>query len=1285
LIIAPFKRKVLKITAYVLGSLLLLATAFHFWFINHAEGLIEDMVQSQSKGKLRLHVKKFRFDWFSYDMQLRNAVFYSTDTTEATTGYQFSVDRINIRIKEILPLVLEKKILIDSLRLINPNIQVTKLRASKDTSTGPEKSFSLPQEMGRVYNSIQDALAVLQVNRFQIDNGRFTLSNKIQTDELPVTITNIHFYLDNLQVDTTELTGTQKILFSDNVALQTHDQDIFFPDGRHRLSFSNFRINIAKKIVEFDSCTMAASKGDSARSSFKIFFDKLRLTNIDFDTLYQKEVIKADSVYCINPQFRLDIELAKKGAPKKSGPTLNELIQQLTGDLHLAFVVVENGSFDINTVREGDGRPSSFTSNHNNFEVQGLRVQKDAPRPLTVKSFAMAIRNYENFLRDSTSSMQFDSILFFNNNIYLSNFALKQKRGKKTTNSFDMPQFVLSGLSWDDLVFERRLTAEKASLYNPVIDYTPKSKGKNKQDIFESLEEIGNLIQLNQLDVSNGHINIHFRGGGRMQLQNASMSLLGKDLVEAKGTASIQQSVTSLRFKKGSYRAGNLVALMEDVDFTGKSGQLKAGKVTITDKRKNLSIDAKHVSFNKMTIDKRSYVTEIDGMQWQEADIDMKVIRGNKAAPGLVLKNIHGRNSKLNIVAGSSSIKAFFENLSADEFIPKKGSPKLTNLRTNGRDLSFAGNDRNLKIARFNFADDASSTMEGIRFSSHTIADSINAELPSLSFVPDLQSMLRGNIVADNVVLNRPKINLQRFPSTVGGATTDKSNSKTPVAIGRLRLIQPEIYFAQTGHNGVTTIEWRGKDQTDNSFDLVNFRIDPGSLISADQLSIALRDFSITTAGRSFDAGKGNINARINKFHMAANETGEWDWNGTLTNLKANDFKVDSVGKNAGTLELRTASINDLSVGTNNITSFRELVKDNKTFRINELSGHYEDAQKHFYWDNINYDKNSKTFSLDSFSYRPAIDKDTFLARQNSQVDYLTLQTGAVAVGPFDIESYLRDTVVNAGTAVIDRVFLTSYRDKRLPFTAGIIKPLPVALLKKIPVKISVDTIKLLNSNIEYSEVNAKNGKTGIVTINNLEGNIYPVKNYEFGETDSMMIAASGRLMDSVKIQLYVKESYTDSLYGFLMNANIGPADAKVLNEILIPLASAKLESGYVDTMSMRVVGREYLSLGDMKLFYHDLKIKLLNPKNQQKTSLVRGFASFLANTLIKNKNESRTGKVFFERDRSRSTLHYLVKITFSGVASSVGIRNNKKVLRKYKKQLRKRNLPPIDNDYYYR
>jgi len=197
-------RKFLKITAYFLGVLLVLMTAFHFWFIYHAEGLVEDLVSFQSKNTLALKVDKFKFNWFTYRMELRNPVFYSTSLT-ASTSYQFRIKKMDIRVRAILPLLFEKKILIDSLHLDNPDIIVTKLRVNtKDTTAPADTSVSLTQEMGRIYNSIQDALSVLDVNSFQIDKGKFSLINRINLSESPVVITNIHLHLDNLTIDSTE-------------------------------------------------------------------------------------------------------------------------------------------------------------------------------------------------------------------------------------------------------------------------------------------------------------------------------------------------------------------------------------------------------------------------------------------------------------------------------------------------------------------------------------------------------------------------------------------------------------------------------------------------------------------------------------------------------------------------------------------------------------------------------------------------------------------------------------------------------------------------------------------------------------------------------------------------------------------------------------------------------------------------------------------------------------------------------------------------------------------------
>ena len=97
-----------------------------------------------------------------------------------------------------------------------------------------------------------------------------------------------------------------------------------------------------------------------------------------------------------------------------------------------------------------------------------------------------------------------------------------------------------------------------------------------------------------------------------------------------------------------------------------------------------------------------------------------------------------------------------------------------------------------------------------------------------------------------------------------------------------------------------------------------------------------------------------------------------------------------------------------------------------------------------------------------------------------------------------------------------------------------------------------------------------------------------------------------------------------------------------------------------------------------MKLYYHDLKLEILKKGTEKK----QGFFSFFANSfLIRNKNKDRLANNFFIRNRERSPLNYLYRILISGVNSAIGVKSNKKLIRKYKKELRQRNLPPVDYD----
>lgn len=1240
-------------------------TAFHFWFVNHSGRLLEDMVSAQSNGKVKLKVDRFKFDWFSYRMELRKANFYSTDTT-AATSYQFSVARIKVKVKEILPLVFDKRILIDSIQLINPDIVVTRLRSLKDSTNESDTSMSIPQEMGRIYNSIQDALRVLQVDRFQIDKGRFSLVNKIRPKIPPVVITDINFRLENLQVDTTEKANKEKILFSDNVALHTSNQSIVFPDGRHLLSFKNFRINIENRLAEFDSCTVMATRGDSTNNSFSIFFDKLQMTSIDFSTLYHDEIIKADSVYCINPRFKLNVNISRRSDTAKSTPRLDELVRQLTGNMQLAFVVVENGSFDINTMR--NGQLSSFTSDKNNFELQGLQIRKYGARPLTVEKFVMAIRNYENFLGDSSYAMQFDSILINDNRISLSNFKFQDLEDGRPVNTLSMPQFELQGLSWDDLVFNKRLAANKVNLYRPVINYTVGQKRYKSKDIFQTLAGIGSFMQLENLAITDGQVNLFFKNDIQLKLENANINVLGRRLVGSRKINNIQNSVTALHFKKGIFKMKQLVADMADVSFTGNpSNHLHASSIHIRNKSE-LDVLVKDASIRSMIINDDLQHTEIGGIDWKQADIKLFTFpqQNKDNSTAFKLSGIKGTNTRVSIEDSSGQLSVYLKNIQTDQLSTGAGNKLLlTGLATIGNKLNISRGDETLQVGQFDLADKRASVLEDILYLKKSGTDSIKVIIPTVRTTPDINNIIDGKLYAEDVHIINPFVSIYAVKQP---ATASPKSTKWPeTKVGNLIIEQPILEFNKKNGAGSSGLKWNGNGKV---LELTNLFINNQSLpeISAAALKLSLHQFLYSTAqGRMIDAGKGKLEVDIEKIRVQQNDVGGWDWSGFIKDLDTRNIVVDSLGKNDGRLFIEKGKLKNLSISSANLLSLHAMLKSNISSRLQEITGSYQNNKSRFDWYNITYDKSERYFTMDSFVYHPTVSRDEFIQNEPYQADYIVAKTGAVAIGPFDIDRYGKDSVLEMGVVNINDAMFSDYRDKRKPQEPGVVRLLPANLIKKIPVRLLIDTLNLNNARVEYEEVNEKTGSAGKITVDDLNGRVTQIRNYNLGNRDSLHVKATGYIENKLFTRLSVKESYTDSLGGFLMTVKMDSTDLTVLNPVLKPLALAELKSGYLDSMYMYVVGREEMAYGKMDMAYHDLKVRII--RNDEKKSVFRGIITFFANSLIKNNNTDRQGTVFFKRLRNRSAVNYLVKITLSGVSSSIGIKKSDRSARKNKQQ----------------
>lgn len=1207
-------------------------------------------------------------------MELENAHFYSTDTATSNTAYDLVVQKVKLSVKGVLPFLIDKQLLIDSLSLIKPAITVTQLRSKQGNSDTSGAPLSIPQEMGKVYNSIQEALDVLDVRMFYMENAAFTLLNNTTPKEIPLHITNINLRLNNIFVSGRDSLSSKKILFSDNLTVTTHKQNIHFPDGRHILSFKNFQLDVQNKMVEFDDCTIEATESDNKKSTFAVFFEKLKLTNLNFDSLYHKEIIQADSVYCTRPTFKLDITLPGN-KDSASAPQIDKLIQQLTGDIALKNVIIKDGSFDIRTER--NGVPNTFTSEHNNFELKGLKILQHAPKPIAIEQFNMGIRNFENFLKDSTYSIQFDSILFYNNQINLNKFVYHELKNNKPLNTISMDRFSLDGLSWDHLVLERVVKAANVTLVNPVIQYTLLPQKKyNNNSIYETLAGLGKQMQLQQLHVKNGQIEVILPDKSKFNLYGANFSILGEKLVQSTRIADIQEALQTVYFTRGVYKNGNTSIQLQDIRFSGTDNKLLAKTVTYQDKS-GTHITAGNVSIDAFSFDEKLYNIVINQLSWSNASASIinNAAQQDKAINRFTIQQVNGNNTQLNMVNKGSAIKAYLDKISCSR-IANTGQQNglvINGLVTSGKDLSLSTDDQKLVIGLFDIKDRQASTIRNISFSGISPDDSLLVSIPEIKLNPDINAILAQTNTASDIVITDPVLRYYRKKEDNDLSVHPKIKFPA-IRVNNLQINNPQVHYYTVTENGATSITWQDKEAK-SKIHLQYIRSSDGQTIEIGNSNLTAQGIAVLTANKHLlKSDNGSFAIELDNTLLTATETGSIEWETHLKHFTANKLVFDSLQENkTGSLVINKARLSNITIKPLYLLRPYDLISNNADFSLSEVTGSYQNDLNRFNWYNLRYRKSNSSFTIDSFAYSPLMSRDEFVKQLQYQADYLQTKTKSIHIGPFNWDQYIKDSSFNVGSIVINDGYISTFRDKRIPRHEGAVKPLPVGRLKSIPIKLSVDSITLQNSLVQYEEINEKTNSVGRINVNRLNSKIYNAGNYDHTATDSLYIYAHADLENVIATDLYVAQSYLDSNSGFYMTVDMGEADLTSINPILASLASAKFKSGKIDSLKMQVTGNDDYAYGTMDMKYKDIRIQLFKNGDETNKNVLTRVISFVANTfVIKRNNKNRTAIVFFERLKDRSSINYLVKTTLNGVINSTGATSKSKQRKKYKRALKK-------------
>jgi hypothetical protein len=550
------------------GALIIIILALQLWYVHTAHSVLKEYISEQSHGKIRLELSQLDLNLLSKRLQIKEADLVSTDSLNEPISYHVTFKQLSLKVGSVWKLLFQKKLLLDSIKLNDPVIQVIQWR--KDTAQVAIKDeLSIPQEMGKFYNSLLSALDEFSVGRVIIDNAKISLINKMKPGSEPVTVSNIFF---DLRRSATRK-GNKYIYLKNKqaVELKTSYQNIAL-GGRHSLSFKSFHLQLFRERIDLDSCTVTAISTDRSKSSYKIFFKKLSLTGVDFNAMSAKNVIKADSVFCDNPMFDINLHRSEAVKKKTQIPDADEIIRELTGNLNLAFVGVRNAGihFDI----YGRTKRSFFNSNKDNFQINGFRVNPDSSHPVSIDRFDMTLRDYHLSNEDSSSTFSFDSLHFLNSKVAMNNFAIRSRPGtNKIRNEIDIivPYFELSQLDWYQLIFEQNMVAREAVLNNPIINFKRRKAGGGgkKLNIFAALQNLDSVVALDNVTVVNGKMNMQFGPATSFNLQDLNFNVYSNKLLRSTDKEDLRSAVKHLSFSKGVLQLKDVTAQLQNARLTG--------------------------------------------------------------------------------------------------------------------------------------------------------------------------------------------------------------------------------------------------------------------------------------------------------------------------------------------------------------------------------------------------------------------------------------------------------------------------------------------------------------------------------------------------------------------------------------------------------------------------------------------------------------------------------------------------------------------------------------------
>ncbi|MEO6812924.1 MAG: hypothetical protein ABI172_03290 [Ginsengibacter sp.] len=330
---------------------------------------------------------------------------------------------------------------------------------------------------------------------------------------------------------------------------------------------------------------------------------------------------------------------------------------------------------------------------------------------------------------------------------------------------------------------------------------------------------------------------------------------------------------------------------------------------------------------------------------------------------------------------------------------------------------------------------------------------------------------------------------------------------------------------------------------------------------------------------------------------------------------------------------------------------------------VSKFSINSKDKMYHFYFSGIVLNSLQKQLKISTFSINPFLSEAKFADKAHFQKDRYDIKMGGISLRGITMEDLLDNKIV-ASELVVNSVTTKIYHDLTKPIEKkSKIGNYPSQILKKINLPINISKATLENAYIEYKEREKISDSTGVVNFSNSKLILTNITNIPSAikANNALNISFETKALNAISLKGNFKFLLNSDEGNFYANASVAAFDAKLLNQISVPMALIKVNTGKINSIDFHFTGNNTSAEGDFEMQYENLKVDVLKRDKKNNNRIKKkGLLSLVANIIVKNSNPGkgnlRKVKPSFDRDIYKSFFNLLWKMIFTGMKETVGL-----------------------------